>query len=103
MQFSPLLAIAIASAVAAQSPLAIVYSDSDSSGLSEPILAEGECVGIGSSGMAPEVGSIYVAPDVTCTTYFDPGCQDTNQVFSSTQSDIPGERDAQSILCQKKN
>ncbi|GFF54108.1 hypothetical protein IFM51744_08278 [Aspergillus udagawae] len=98
MQFSQLLSVALATAVAAQSPVAIVYVDPEFAGPAQQIDSIDQCVPIDT-----EVGSIQLASGVACTTYFDPGCQDTNQHFVDTQSTISGPPYAQSILCERVN
>ncbi|KAL5359570.1 hypothetical protein BJX96DRAFT_148691 [Aspergillus floccosus] len=100
MRISRLLPVTFASAIVAQSPVAIVYLDPEFSGPSQQINAVGQCAVIDPNTMPPEVGSIQVASGVECTTYFDPQCQDPNQVITGSLSSIPGPPDAQSILCQ---
>ncbi|GIJ90054.1 hypothetical protein Asppvi_009003 [Aspergillus pseudoviridinutans] len=103
MQFSQLLSVVFATAVAAQSTVAIVYLDPRFAGPAQQILSTDQCVLIDPNTMPPEVGSIQLASGVACTTYFDKGCQSQNQNLTSTQSTISGPPDAQSILCQRVN
>ncbi|OGM49663.1 hypothetical protein ABOM_001813 [Aspergillus bombycis] len=103
MQFTRLLSAAFASAVAAQSSIAIIYLDPGFAGPSQQISSIEECDAIDPNTMPPEVGSIQVASGIECTIYFDPQCQDENQHFTSTQSNIAGPPDAQSVLCQQPN
>ncbi|GFF55638.1 hypothetical protein IFM46972_10316 [Aspergillus udagawae] len=102
MQFSQLLSVALATSVAAQSPVAIVYPDPEFAGLAQEIVSTDQCVPIDPN-MTPEVKSIQLASGVVCTTYFDPACQDPNQHFADTQSTISGPLDALSILCERVN
>ncbi|KAJ1716815.1 hypothetical protein NYO67_959 [Aspergillus flavus] len=103
MQFSRFFSAAFASAVVAQSPIAIIYLDPGFAGPSQQISSIGECDAIDPNTMPPEVGSIQVASGIECTTYSDAQCQNPNQHLTSTQSNIAGPPDAQSILCQQAN
>ncbi|KAJ5686828.1 hypothetical protein N7536_009447 [Penicillium majusculum] len=101
MQFSLFLSVVFTTAVVAQSPIAIVYVDPQSSRPSQKIISTEQYVPIDPNTMPPEVGSIRVASGVQYTTYFDPGCQNPNQHLLGTQSNIPGPPNAQSILCSQ--